>query len=77
MMGTSKEWSQEELFELGRLIATQQNRRVFDFRGSNQRPDPGKVVEHIANKKQLDPLDVYGIVADNWAVCLSVQPQLW
>lgn len=65
MMGTSKEWSQEELFELGRLIATQQNRRVFDFR-VRIKDQIRKVVEHIANKKQLDPLDVYGIVADNW-----------
>ncbi|HRD07549.1 MAG TPA: hypothetical protein PK037_08290 [Saprospiraceae bacterium] len=65
MMGTSKEWSQEELFELGRLIATQQNRRVFDFR-VRIKDQIRKVVEYIANKKQLDPLDVYGIVADNW-----------
>lgn len=65
MMGISKEWSQEELFELGRLIATQQNRRVFDLR-VRIKDQIRKVVEHIAAKKQLDALDVYGIVADNW-----------
>lgn len=65
MMGTSKEWSQEELFELGRLIATQQNRRVFDLR-VRTKEQIRKVVEHIAEKKQLDALDVYSIVADNW-----------
>lgn len=65
MMGISKEWSQEELFELGRLIATQQNRRVFDFR-VRIKDQIRKVVEHIAAKKQLDALDVYGVVADNW-----------
>ena len=60
-----KEWSQEELFELGRLIATQQNRRVFDLR-VRIKDQIRKVVEHIAAKKQLDALDVYGVVADNW-----------
>lgn len=64
-MGFSKEWSQEELFELGRLIATQQNRRIFDLR-VRTKDQIRKVVEHIAEKKKLDALDVYSVVADNW-----------
>ncbi|MBK8700926.1 MAG: hypothetical protein IPN29_15855 [Saprospiraceae bacterium] len=65
MAGKSQEWSQEELFELGRLIAEQQNRRVFDLRIRNK-DQIRKVVEHITRLKQLDPLDVYAMVADNW-----------